>query len=161
MSPTIALLGDVMLGRTVAKRLAREPPEAVWSDEVRELCGSCDALLCNLECCISERGRRTARVRGKPFFFRAPPAAVEALAAVGTSAVSLANNHALDYEQLALADTLEHLAAAGIAAAGAGADVERARRGAVVAAGDLRVGLLAATDHPAQYAATHDAPGVA
>ena len=161
MSATIALLGDVMLGRTVAERLAEGPPERVWSDELLELCGSCDALVCNLECCISERGSPTARIRGKPFFFRAPPAALEALAAIGTSAVSLANNHALDYEEPALADTLEQLAAAGIAAAGAGADVERARHGAVVAAGELRLGLLAATDHPAQFAATRDAPGVA
>jgi poly-gamma-glutamate synthesis protein (capsule biosynthesis protein) len=161
MSATIALLGDVMLGRTVAERLAEGPPEGVWSDELRELCGACDAVVCNLECCISERGSRTARIAGKPFFFRAPPAAVEALAAIGTSAVSLANNHALDYEVDALEDTLEQLAAAGIAAAGAGADVERARRGAVVAAGELRLGLLAATDHPAQFAATPDAPGVA
>jgi poly-gamma-glutamate synthesis protein (capsule biosynthesis protein) len=161
MSPTIGLLGDVMLGRKVAERLAQAPPEAVWSDEVRELCRSCDAVLCNLECCISERGSRTARVRRKPFFFRAPPAAVDALAAVGTSAVSLANNHALDYEEAALADTLEHLDAGRIEAAGAGLDVERARRGAVVTAGEVRVGLLAVTDHPPQYAATHDAPGVA
>jgi poly-gamma-glutamate capsule biosynthesis protein CapA/YwtB (metallophosphatase superfamily) len=161
MSPTIALLGDVMLGRAVAKRLAREPPERVWSSELAQLCTSCDAVLCNLECCISERGSPTARVDGKPFFFRAPPAAVGALAAVGVSAVSVANNHSLDYEQPALADTLEHLAAAGFAAAGAGPDSKRARRGAVVSAGDLRLGLLAATDHPLEYAARRDSPGVA
>jgi poly-gamma-glutamate capsule biosynthesis protein CapA/YwtB (metallophosphatase superfamily) len=159
--PTIGLLGDVMLGRTVAERLAQGPPERVWSDELAELCGACDALLCNLECCISARGQPTARIPDKPFFFRAPPAAIEALQAVGTSAVSLANNHALDYERVALCDTFDHLAAAGIAVAGAGSDVERARRGVVVAAGELRVGLLAMTDHPAQYAATPESPGVA
>jgi poly-gamma-glutamate capsule biosynthesis protein CapA/YwtB (metallophosphatase superfamily) len=159
--PTIGLLGDVMLGRKVAERIAQAPPEQVWSDELRELCSSCDAVLCNLECCISERGSPTTRVRGKPFFFRAPPAAVEALAAVGTSAVSLANNHALDYEELALADTLEHLSAVGIAAAGAGADATQARQGAIATVGELRLGLLAVTDHPARYAATHHAPGVA
>src|SRR5918999_4069888 len=111
---TIGLLGDVMLGRQVAKALAEGAPERVWSDELAELCGSLDALVCNLECCISERGRPTERILGKPFFFRAPPSAVAALAAVGTTAVSLANNHALDYEEDALADTLELLAAAGI-----------------------------------------------
>ena len=83
--------------------------------------------MCNLECCISERGTHTTRLRGKAFFFRAPPAAVDALAAVGTSAVSLANNHALDYEAVALIDTLEHLATAEIAAAGAGPDRQRRR----------------------------------
>jgi poly-gamma-glutamate capsule biosynthesis protein CapA/YwtB (metallophosphatase superfamily) len=161
MSATIGLLGDVMLGRMVARRLAEEPPERVWSDEVVELCRSCDAVLCNLECCVSERGRRTERIAGKPFFFRAPPAAAGALAAVGTTAVSLANNHALDYEERALADTVEHLSEAGVSAAGAGASVERARRGAVIAAGDSSVGVLAITDHPREYAARSDAPGVA
>jgi poly-gamma-glutamate capsule biosynthesis protein CapA/YwtB (metallophosphatase superfamily) len=160
-TPTIGLLGDVMLGRLVAERLALEPPDRVWSDELAELCRSCDALLCNLECCISERGVRTTRVPRKPFFFRGPPAAAEALVRVGASAVSLANNHALDYEEEALADTLEHLAAAGIGAAGAGPEIERARRGAVVGAGALRLGLVAVTDHPAEYAASSDSPGVA
>ena len=160
-SPTIGLLGDVMLGRLVAERVDRGRPEQVWSDEVIALCRSCDALLCNLECCISERGSPTARVPGKPFFFRAPAAGVEALAAVGTSAVSLANNHALDYEAVALLDTLEHLATAGIAAAGAGPDRQTARRGAVVSVGGLRLALLGVTDHPVEYAATPKAPGVA
>jgi poly-gamma-glutamate capsule biosynthesis protein CapA/YwtB (metallophosphatase superfamily) len=158
---TIGLLGDVMLGREVARAIAEGPPERVWSDELAELCRACDALICNLECCISERGRPTDRIVDKPFFFRAPPAAVEALAAVGTTAVSLANNHALDYEEEALADTLEQLSVAGIATAGAGADIEQARRGAVIEAGGLKVGLLAMTDHPPEYAAGPDAPGVA
>jgi poly-gamma-glutamate capsule biosynthesis protein CapA/YwtB (metallophosphatase superfamily) len=160
-APTIGLLGDVMLGRAVAQRLEEVAPERLWSDELLELCASCDAIVCNLECCISERGLPTARVRGKPFFFRAPPAAVDALGALGVSAVSLANNHALDYEEEALLDTLGHLAAAGIVSAGAGPDLERARRGAVVAVGDRRLGVLAATDHPAEYASTASAPGVA
>jgi poly-gamma-glutamate capsule biosynthesis protein CapA/YwtB (metallophosphatase superfamily) len=130
VSPTIGLLGDVMLGRLVAERLDRGLAGQVWSDELAALCRSCDALVCNLECCISERGTPTTRVPGKAFFFRASPAAVEALAAAGTSAVSLANNHALDYEAVALIDTLEHLATAEIAAAGAGPDRQTARRGA-------------------------------
>lgn len=149
-----------MLGRLVAERLDHGR-EGIWSDDFAALCRSCDALVCNLECCISARGARTTRIPGKPFFFRAPPAGVDALAAVGTSAVSLANNHALDYEAMALADTLEHLAAGGIAAAGAGPDQQGARRGTVVSAGGLRLGLLGVTDHPVEYAATPDSPGVA
>jgi poly-gamma-glutamate synthesis protein (capsule biosynthesis protein) len=161
MSPTIGLLGDVMLGRGVARRIAVAPPERVWSDELAALCTSCDALICNVECCISERGIPTERVRDKPFFFRAPSTAVGALAALGVRGVSLANNHALDYETEALADTMEHLSAAGLAWAGAGLDSERARRGAVVEACGLTVGLLAVTDHPVEYAAGDGSPGVA
>jgi poly-gamma-glutamate synthesis protein (capsule biosynthesis protein) len=159
--PTIALLGDVMLGRKVAERLAEAPPGTVWSGEVAELCAACDAVICNLECCVSEHDNRTARIPGKPFFFRAPPSATDALAAAGVTAVSLANNHALDFETLGLLDTLDHLAAASIAAVGAGPDVERARRGAVLSAGALRLGLIAATDHPKEFGAGEGSPGVA
>jgi poly-gamma-glutamate capsule biosynthesis protein CapA/YwtB (metallophosphatase superfamily) len=159
--PAIALLGDVMIGRKVAERLGREPPDALWSSELADLLRSCDAVVGNLECCVSERGSRTRRISRKPFFFRAPPSGVEALAAAGVSAVSLANNHALDYETPALVDTLDHLAAASIASAGAGVDAQQARLGAVVPAGELRLGVLAVTDHPAEFAADDDSPGVA
>jgi poly-gamma-glutamate capsule biosynthesis protein CapA/YwtB (metallophosphatase superfamily) len=158
---TIGLLGDVMLGRGVARRLEDVAAERVWSADVIQLCAACDAVICNLECCVSDRGFETGRIPGKPFFFRAPPVAVGALTALGVGGVSLANNHALDCETGALADTLEHLHAAGIATAGAGAHEHAARRGMVVEAGSLRLGVVAATDHPREYAAGPDEPGVA
>ena len=68
-----------MLGRSVARRLDEAAPEDLWAPEVRELCRSCDLVVCNLECCISGRGATTDRVRGKPFFFRGPPEAVRDL----------------------------------------------------------------------------------
>ncbi|OLE36514.1 MAG: hypothetical protein AUG48_07200 [Actinobacteria bacterium 13_1_20CM_3_68_9] len=161
MTPTIALLGDVMLGRTVGERLAEVPPEEVWAPEVRELCRSCDLVVCNLECCISSRGEPTARIRGKPFFFRGPPQAVGSLKAIGVRAVGLANNHALDYEAEALTETLELLGEAGIAVAGAGPGESKARSGAIVEAAGLRVGLVAVSDHPREFAAGRDAAGIA
>jgi poly-gamma-glutamate synthesis protein (capsule biosynthesis protein) len=161
VSPSIALLGDVMLGRAVAERLAEVPPEEVWAPEVRELCRGCDLVICNLECCISTRGDPTDRVRQKPFFFRGPPQAVRSLQAIGVRAVGLANNHALDYEVEALLETLELLGEAGIAVAGAGRGELEARRGAVVDAGGRRLGLVAVSDHPREFAAGPDSPGIA
>jgi poly-gamma-glutamate capsule biosynthesis protein CapA/YwtB (metallophosphatase superfamily) len=146
-APAIGLLGDVMLGRSVAERLGEAPPEEVWSDEVRDLCSSLDAVVCNLECCISDRGRRTTLIQDKPFFFRAPPSAVESLRAAGIAAVSLANNHALDFGPEALEDTIALLDQGGIAVAG----TTRAAS-VVVEAGGVRLGLLGLTDHPREYA---------
>jgi poly-gamma-glutamate synthesis protein (capsule biosynthesis protein) len=160
-SPTIGLLGDVMLGRSVAEALGKVAPEDVWAPEVREIAASCDAVICNLECCISDRGRRTERIPGKPFFFRGPRKAIGSLDAIRVRAVGLANNHALDYEVEALADTLEGLRAAGIAFAGVGMDVDEARNGTVVVAGGLRVGLVAVSDHPEEFAAAPGTPGIA
>ena len=157
----IGLLGDVMLGRMVAKAVERRPPEALWAAELRELASSLDLVVCNLECCISTRGRPTALIERKPFFFRGPPAAVDALRAMNVGAVSLANNHALDFGEEALEDTLALVESQGIATAGAGFGLDGARAPAVVDAGDARVGLVAVTDHPAEYAAGPGRWGVA
>jgi poly-gamma-glutamate synthesis protein (capsule biosynthesis protein) len=133
----------------------------VWAPEVRELCRSCDLVICNLECCISARGEPTRRVRRKPFFFRGPPQAVRSLEAIGVGAVGLANNHALDYEAEALLETLELLVEAGIAVAGAGRRQSEARSGAIVEAAGRRIGLVAVSDHPREFAAGPESPGTA
>lgn len=160
-SLTFGLLGDVMLGRKVAERLARDPAAEVWSPQVRELCRACDALVLNLECCVSDRGEPTSLITDKPFFFRAPPSGIEALRAIGATVVCVANNHTLDFGVEALVDTLDHLRAADLPTAGAGLDGESARRGAVVRAGSARLGVLAVSDHPAEFASGPTAPGIA
>ena len=58
MTVTLALAGDTMLGRGVARTLASTPPEALVAPEVRAAFGQADLVVLNLECCISERGRR-------------------------------------------------------------------------------------------------------
>jgi poly-gamma-glutamate capsule biosynthesis protein CapA/YwtB (metallophosphatase superfamily) len=119
-----------------------------------------DLLVLNLECCISERGERWPDP-GKPFFFRAPPAAAETLRRLGVDCVTLANNHALDFGAEALLDTFEHLRAADIDWVGAGADRERARTPMVVESDGLRLAVLGCSDHPAAYAAGAHSPGIA
>ncbi|HEV2773917.1 MAG TPA: CapA family protein [Thermoleophilaceae bacterium] len=160
---TIGLLGDVMLGRGVAQALGTTAPEDLWSAEVKRLAAECDLVVCNLECCVSERGARTEAIRGKPFFFRAPPQAVGALRAIGARAASLANNHALDFGPEALVDTLRYLREVGVAAVGAGPGPDAARAGGVVqASSGFRLGVVAVSDHPPEFAAVEpDRPGVA
>ncbi|MFJ9913321.1 CapA family protein [Actinacidiphila glaucinigra] len=161
----LGLAGDTMLGRMVAARLAEAPAEALFSDGVVAVAREADFFVLNLECAISDRGEPWPDPF-KPFFFRAPPAAVRALTHLGVSCVNLANNHALDYGRTALLDTLEHLAAAGIAAVGAGPDEAAARAPAVLSgrgcgAGSPGLGVVGVTDHPAEYAAGPGRPGVA
>jgi hypothetical protein len=160
VSVHILLAGDTMLGRGVADRLGEDPSARLVSPEIVEIARAADLVFLNLECCISERGRPWADPR-KPFFFRAPPVAVETLRALGTSCVTLANNHALDYGPQALEDTFAYLDAAGIKWVGAGQDVARARAPVVLETGDLRIAILAVTDHPAAFGALPDRPGVA
>jgi poly-gamma-glutamate capsule biosynthesis protein CapA/YwtB (metallophosphatase superfamily) len=160
--PRIGLLGDVMLGRLVAQELARGvPAHELWAAEVREICRSLDVVIVNLECCLSERGEPTRLIPGKPFFFRGPPAAVDALAAIGADVASLANNHALDFGPQAAADTVATLERAGIAAVGAGSDRASAGQPVVVRAGSRSIGVVAFADHPQEYAARDPGWGIA
>jgi poly-gamma-glutamate capsule biosynthesis protein CapA/YwtB (metallophosphatase superfamily) len=156
----LALAGDTMLGRGVAQRLRTDSRAPLVAPEVAEAVASADLFVLNLECCISERGERLADPR-KPFFFRAPPVAAERLAELGVDAVTLANNHTLDYGPVALLDTLDHLDRAGIAHVGAGADADTARAPATIAAGAGRLRVVAASDHPAGCAAGPGRPGIA
>jgi poly-gamma-glutamate capsule biosynthesis protein CapA/YwtB (metallophosphatase superfamily) len=157
---SVALAGDTMLGRGVAEILAERTPESLVAPDVVEVARSADLFVLNLECCISDRGSPWP-APGKPFFFRAPLVAVEVLRHLGVSAVTLANNHALDFGHEALEDTLRHLEDAGIPAVGAGLNLERARRPIVLENGGFRLGLLGLTDHPEDFAAGPDRPGVA
>lgn len=156
----LALAGDTMLGRKVGERLRVDPPDALFSDDVVAIAHEADAFVLNLECAISDRGARWPDP-SKRFFFRAPPVAVEVLRHLGVTCVTLANNHALDFGVDALLDTFRHLADAGIAWVGAGADEAAARTPLVVETGGLRVGIVAATDHPSDFAARTGRPGVA
>ncbi|MCQ4041285.1 CapA family protein [Streptantibioticus rubrisoli] len=160
MTVKLALAGDTMLGRGVAEWITRYGPGALFAPELKQTAAEADAFVLNLECCVSDRGR-PAPVPGKPFYFRAPPAAVRALAELGVNAVSLANNHALDFGPTALADTLELLTAAGIQTFGAGATEEQARAPVVLTVRGLRIGLIGVVDHAEEFAAGPDRPGTA
>jgi poly-gamma-glutamate capsule biosynthesis protein CapA/YwtB (metallophosphatase superfamily) len=155
----LALAGDTMLGRGVAEALSTSP-ESLVADEVVAFAARADLFLLNLECCISERGDRWDSP-GKPFFFRAPPQAIDLLTHLGVDCVTLANNHALDFGEDALADTLGFLDSAGIAHVGGGMDHTEARRPATLDAAGSRVQVLGIADHPSDFAAGIDRPGIA
>jgi poly-gamma-glutamate capsule biosynthesis protein CapA/YwtB (metallophosphatase superfamily) len=156
----LALAGDTMLGRKVAEALVTSPPTALFADAVVAAFGEADLAVVNLECCISERGEPWPDP-AKPFFFRAPPIATDALGLLGVDCVSLANNHALDWGAEALLDTFDHLRAAGIRWVGAGADADEARQPVVLETAGLRLAVVAFADHPAAFAAGPGRPGIA
>jgi poly-gamma-glutamate synthesis protein (capsule biosynthesis protein) len=159
---TLALAGDTMLGRGVARHLSARPRlDSVVAPEIQAVFAEADLRVLNLECCVSDRGEQWPDP-DKPFFFRAPPVAAGLLAELGVDCVTLANNHALDYGVEALADTRTLLARAGVSVVGAGAEIGEARRPAVLeTAGGLRLSVIGATDHPRVWAAGPDRPGVA
>jgi poly-gamma-glutamate synthesis protein (capsule biosynthesis protein) len=156
----LGLAGDTMLGRLVGQRLATVPAASLVAPEVVAVAHEADLFLVNLECCISERGEPWP-APGKPFFFRAPPAAIDVLTLLDVDLVTLANNHALDFGPVALLDTFTQLDAAEIAWVGAGPDQARARAPAVLEAPRYQLTVFACSDDRADYAAGPEQPGVA
>jgi poly-gamma-glutamate capsule biosynthesis protein CapA/YwtB (metallophosphatase superfamily) len=155
---TLAFLGDLMFGRLVSQRLRLHDPEWFWGDVIGLLRGA-DAVFANLECAITTSAQQWRRTP-KAFHFRAEPACVDVLKAGNVRFVSLANNHALDFETGGLMETIAYLDAAGIAHAGAGSGDAAAAAPAFVRAGALNVAVFAVTDNMPEAAATPQAPGV-
>jgi poly-gamma-glutamate capsule biosynthesis protein CapA/YwtB (metallophosphatase superfamily) len=154
----LGFAGDVMLGRSVTDRWAGRDPAGVWGTTLERL-RALDALVLNLECCLSTHERRWP---DKTYYFRADPEfAVPALSVAGASVASLANNHVLDFRETGLRDTHAHLDDAGVAGVGAGPDRDAALEPAVVEAGGLTVATVALTDQWPAYAAGKTSPGTA
>jgi poly-gamma-glutamate synthesis protein (capsule biosynthesis protein) len=153
---TLAFGGDVMLGRVVNQVILQQGPRYVWGD-VLPLMQEADLALVNLECAIAESGELF--VPPRVFYFRAHPRAIEVLTLAGVDYVSLANNHALDFQAPALLETIRHLDEHGIAHAGAGANLAEASQPAVLDAGGIKVGVAAFADHFREYGATEETPG--
>jgi poly-gamma-glutamate capsule biosynthesis protein CapA/YwtB (metallophosphatase superfamily) len=152
------LVGDVMLGRFVNAVLQHIPPSFPWGDTLPRILGA-DWRACNLECVISDR--RPAVLPAKAFHFRSDARNVAVLQAAHIDAVSIANNHVLDFGPEAMLDMLDILDQAGIAHAGAGRDLEEARRPAVKTAADgTRIGFVACTDNEPGWEAGENRPGV-
>jgi poly-gamma-glutamate capsule biosynthesis protein CapA/YwtB (metallophosphatase superfamily) len=153
----VGFVGDVMFGRGVNERWSDGSPAGVWGSTAARL-RALDGLLLNLECCVSERGERRP---GLTYYFRADPGwAIPALDAVDAT-VSLANNHVLDYGTVAFEDTLDHLASADIASAGAGRDLAAAIDPATVDANGVEIACLGLTGRSPSYGAGPADPGTA
>jgi poly-gamma-glutamate synthesis protein (capsule biosynthesis protein) len=161
---TLCLAGDVMLGRGVDQMLphpcdpelferyvgdAREylalaereggplpdtvEPGYVWGDGLEILVEEApDVRVVNLETAVT---RSVERWPSKGIHYRMSPENAAALEAAGIDVCSLANNHVLDWGYPGLEETLRTLDGRGLLRAGAGEDLEEAKRPAVVELG--------------------------
>jgi poly-gamma-glutamate capsule biosynthesis protein CapA/YwtB (metallophosphatase superfamily) len=143
---TLVAGGDVTLGAHYEEwvdglRAKGQSGPAVdgWGfSEVKPLFAGADLVVVNLECPFTDRGEPIP----KNFNFRARPSTVSVLVDAGVRAVSLANNHLMDYGPDGVADTIATLDAAGIAHFGAGRTLAEARRPAIVTVGGIRIAFL-------------------
>ena len=190
---TLFLCGDVMTGRGVDQVFARAcPPDLyepnvrsaleyvelaerangaiprpvdhayVWGDALEVLAAVRPAArIINLETAITCNDEPDP----KGINYRMHPANVGVLTAAGIDCCVLANNHVLDWGEAGLMETLDVLAAAGIAAAGAGCNAAAASAPTLLdAPGGARILVLgigaADSGIPRRWAAGDEKPGV-
>ena len=155
---TLLFVGDVMLGRLVNDVLQEQAPAYPWGDTL-PLFHDTDVRLCNLECVISDRGTPWLATP-KVFHFRSDAKNIATLKAAHIDAVSLANNHSLDFEFQGLFQTIRHLDTAGIHHAGAGTTLAEASEPAIWEKKGKTLGLIAFTDNEPDWEATETQPGI-
>ena len=145
----LLFVGDVMLGRGVNAVLRDEHADYPWGNTL-SIFRSADLRIANLECAISDRGSPWPE---KEFTFRSDASNIGVLKAAGIDAVSLANNHSIDFGTDAFSDTLTILDHAGIAHAGAGPDLAAAFAPGTLTAPGAKIALVSFTDNEPQWEA--------
>jgi len=191
---TVFLCGDVMTGRGVDEILPHPGEPRLWERYIRDArtyielaeavngpiprpvdfawpwgdaIGVLDDLapdirVINLETSIT---RSDDVAHGKGVHYRMAPENVPCLAAARPDVCALANNHVLDFGIGGLVDTLDELAVAGIAAAGAGRSMGEAEQPAIITVGGgVRVVVVSfgatCSGIPRGWAATGNRAGV-
>ncbi|MGA1793420.1 MAG: CapA family protein [Thermoplasmatota archaeon] len=157
---TIAMMGDIVFNSGLGSLTEIEGIEYPF-EEIVPLIDDADITLANLESPISDKG---SPEEGKSSPFRMDPWTVDSLKYAGIDAVSLSNNHCLDYGPEALNDTMDLLEKEGIGHTGIyfGKRIENATipRPLLITAGDFRIGLLAYTeDVRSHWVANEHFPG--
>ncbi|MCS7051666.1 MAG: CapA family protein, partial [Thermomicrobium sp.] len=137
---TITFVGDIILGRTVHRIMSTRSDWASPFRLVAEELRWSDLTIGNLECALTDR--YAAPSDPHTLRFLTLPRAVEGLQLAGIDAVSLANNHSLDFGWLALEDTRRTLDGVGIRTFGVGDYLEEALDPVFLHAGTALVALL-------------------
>lgn len=146
----ITAVGDVVI--------SRERPEDAFAKVLGELKAETFSF-CNFEVPLSNKGTPQY---GKFETLHAAPDMIKGFVHAGFKVVSLANNHSMDYGPEALLDTIDILDANGIIHAGAGRNLEEARKPAFIDCGETRFALVSfATEAFFGYGAHPQKPGIA
>lgn len=142
--PLVLLFGgDVDFSRALGKVLLSQKDFDPFVS-ANKLFRSADLVFANLECTLSDQSGET----GKPgsLVFTGPGVGADLLKKNGFDVVSTANNHAWDYGEKALKETLQNLDRVGIKHCGTGPTIQQAWLPAIVEKNHRKIAFLAVTD---------------
>lgn len=144
------MVGDIFLQQPL--------PQSAALADVSALLRSADSAFGNLETPVSTRGTPTEKFIN----MRMPPALLADVAALGFDMLTLANNHMMDFGEVAFHDTLAYLRDHDLPYVGAGVDIAAAWRAEIVDIGGAKVAFLGASSTLGPgSAAAEGKPGVA
>ena len=136
---TIGFGGDSHFESWLRSRLLDEG--ATMLDPLEDLFAGADLTVLDLETAITDRGAP----QPKEWTFRAPSAALDALAGAGVDAVSMANNHGVDFGPDGLEDSLAARSHVPLAVIGIGRDAADAYAPFRTTVAGQRIAVIAAT----------------
>jgi hypothetical protein len=141
----IVAVGDILLGRGVGMRLERDQKGYIYPFElVAPILKTGDVIFANIEEPFTDSTHSLNP--NMKYVLKNKIESFEAIKHAGFNIVNLANNHILDYYEKGLFDTLELLNSNEIAHAGAGRNLEEARKPAIIEKNNTKIGMISYTD---------------
>ncbi|MDO8610326.1 MAG: CapA family protein, partial [bacterium] len=123
-------VGDILLGRTVKERVITKKERYLYPFlKVIDIMNDSDVVFGNLEESITSSTKSLVGINeGGKYILKNDIEAMNGIKFAGFNLLSLANNHILDYYDTGLFDTQNILSANNIVYAGAGKNLEEARK---------------------------------
>lgn len=158
-SVTLSFAGDVHFSELVTQKYDASGISAIIDDEMLSHMQNADFMVLNHEFVFSTQGEA---MEDKEYTLRNHPEYVKILQDLGADAVSIANNHVLDFGKDAFLDTLETLENAEIAYTGGGRNLEEASKPVIREIGGQTFAIFAATrvSPSADWYAGKQKPGI-
>lgn len=163
---TLLFAGDILFDDSYTIMLSMRQREggivSSFSPEILMEMKSADIFMLNNEFTYTDRGTPT---EGKQYTFRAKPENAALLNELGVDIVSLANNHAYDYGEVSLLDSLTTLENMDMPYVGAGRNLNEASRPVYFEVGNQKIAFIAGTQierqpNPDTKGATEESAGV-
>ncbi len=154
----LSFAGDMMFDKSVAGFIKSKGADYVFQGYEKYLKSS-DVVFGNLETALSNSGQP---ILDKEHTFRSNPQLADFMKKYNFTAMSLANNHSLDYGRSAFIDSMRYLKDKGISYGGGGHNKKEAIEGVVFERKGLDIGFIAFTGvvPSVDWYATEKRPGI-
>ncbi len=144
----LAITGDISIKPDCEQLFADCKGKELFNDVV-DVFKSCDRVLVNLECAITEKDTPIKKIGPN---LKAPLNTAKVLKDVGVTDCGISNNHIFDYGKPGIIDTIAELEKQGLNYTGFGNDEQDARKNLIITDGKIKVAVIAVCEHEYSYA---------